>query len=340
MGNALRQRVVLWLSALACVALFPACLFVGSVDIPAGDIWASLTGGDASRAAWRVIVLESRLPSASTALLAGAALSVAGLLMQTCFDNPLAGPSILGISTGSSLGVAIVMLALGGAVGMWGQTAVLAGAFAGAVTIMVLLLVFSALVQSTTMLLIVGILVGYVTSSAISLLNFFATQEGVHSFVIWGLGNFSGVTLGRMPLFSAVILIAMAGAAFYVKTLNALLLGTRYAESVGVNVRASRNGLLLISGILTAAVTAYCGPIGFIGLIVPHIARLALHSSNHQYLLPGTALAGGAVGLLCLLISVLPSRWGVMPINAITPVIGVPVILYVIINRRKIYYFN
>lgn len=335
-----RQRSVIWLLALACVALFPACLVTGSVDIPAGDVWAALTGGEVSRTAWRVIVVESRLPSACTALLAGAALSVAGLLMQTCFDNPLAGPSILGISTGSSLGVAIVMLALGSSVGLWGQTAVLAGAFAGAFAIMLLLLAFSALVRSTTMLLIVGILVGYVTSSAISLLNFFATQEGVHSFVIWGLGNFSGVTLGRMPLFASVALLAMAASAFYVKSLNAMLLGARYAESSGVNVKATRNGLLVVAGVLTAVVTAYCGPIGFIGLIVPHVARLALRSSNHQSLLPGTALAGGAVGLLCLLISVLPGRWGVLPINSITPVIGVPVILYVIVNRRKIYYFN
>lgn len=190
------------------------------------------------------------------------------------------------------------------------------------------------------MLLIIGIMVGYLTSSAISLLNFFSTQEGVHSFVIWGMGNFSGVTLDRLPMFSILILISLLLSFMLVKPLNALLLGARYAENLGVSIKATRNKLLLLSGILTAVVTAFCGPIGFLGLVVPHIARLALRSSNHTVLLPATALAGAVIALLCNLISVLPASWGVIPINAITPVIGVPIIIYIIINRKKILYFN
>jgi iron complex transport system permease protein len=279
---------------------------------------------------------------ACTAMLAGAALSVAGLLLQTTFDNPLAGPSILGVSTGSSLGVAIVMLALGGSIGhnLGSYVSILAGALLGAGIIILTLLAFSSIVKSSIMLLIIGILVSHLASSAISLLNFFSTQEGVHSFVIWGLGNFSGVTFERLPIFASLIIIALGLSLLLVKPLNALLLGTRYAENLGVNIRATRNKLLILSGILTAVVTAFCGPIGFIGLIVPHIARLALKSSNHIVLLPATALCGAVIALLCSLISVLPISSGVIPINAITPIIGVPIIIYIILNRKRILYFN
>lgn len=336
-----RPTVALWLFALAVVLLFPACLVVGTVDIPLREVINALLGMPVEKATWGVIVTEARLPMACTAALAGAALSVAGLLLQTTFDNPLAGPSILGVSTGSSLGVAIVMLALGGSIGtsVSSYASVLAGAIIGAGAIMLLLLGFSSIVRSTSMLLISGILIGYLASSAISLLNFFSTQEGVHSFVIWGLGNFSGVSLDRLPVFASLIIIALLLSALLVKPLNALLLGARYAENLGVNLRRTRNRLLIISGLLTAMVTAFCGPIGFIGLIVPHIARLALRSSNHTVLLPATALAGAAVALLCTFISAIPST-GLIPINAITPIIGVPIILYIIIGRKRILYFN
>lgn len=190
------------------------------------------------------------------------------------------------------------------------------------------------------MLLIVGILVGYLSSSAISLLNFFATQEGVHSYVIWGLGNFYGVTNDNLPWFAGLGLVMIALSLLFIKPLNAMLLGRRYAENLGVRTIAVRNRLLLLSGALTALVTAWCGPIGFIGLVVPHIARLASGTSNHAVLLPATILAGAATGLLCALISVLPSTGGVIPVNAITPVIGVPVIVYIIVRRRKIFYFS
>lgn len=323
-----------------CILLFVGCMLLGSVDIPAGDIWAAMTGGEASKASWQYIIVQTRFPAAVTALMAGAALAVAGLLMQTTFDNPLAGPSILGISTGASLGVAIVMLALGGILTLWGQAAVLVAALVGALAVMLILLGLSSVVRSATMLLIVGILIGYLASSAIALLNFFAGKDGVHSYVVWGLGNFSAVTLSQLPLFVGLLLIFILASMLYIKPLNALLLGNRYAASVGVRLSATRNGILLISGALTAVVTAWCGPISFVGLIVPHIARLALHTSNHRQLLPATALAGAAVGGLCQMLSVAPGAWGIIPINAITPVIGVPIIIYIIVRRRSIFYFN
>lgn len=335
-----RHSIAISVFVLIITVLFPALLIVGSVDIPGHDVWAALTGGDVSRDAWRTIVIETRIPAACTAALAGAALSVAGLLLQTTFDNPLAGPSILGVSTGSSLGVAIVLLAAGGSASIASQSAVLAGALIGALVIMTILVAMSSIVRSASMLLIVGILIGYLSSSAISLLNFFATQEGVHSFVIWGLGNFYGVPSDRLPAFASAALLLLAASLLFIKPLNALLLGRRYAENMGVHTIRVRNQLLLLSGALTALVTAACGPIGFIGLVVPHIARLSLGSSNHAILLPTTILAGAATGLLCEFICVLPSQFGVMPVNAVTPIVGVPVIIYIIIRRRQIFYFN
>ena len=321
--------------------LAAANLLLGSVDIPAGAVWGALTGGTVENEAWSFIVWESRVPLCVTAWCCGAALAASGLMLQTVFNNPLADPSILGISTGSSLGVAVVMLAFGGVIGSaaMGYVATLLGALLGALLIMSILLAFSVAVKNSTMLLIVGILISYLASSAISLLNFAATQEGVHSFVVWGLGNFSGVTLRQLPVYASVVAVGLIASLLLIKPLNALLLGRRYAENLGVNIRLTRNLLLLITGVLTAVVTAFCGPIGFIGLVVPHIARLMLRTSDHFRLIPATMLTGAAIALLCTLVSVLPSS-GTIPINAITPIIGVPVIVYIILNRRKIFYFN
>lgn len=340
--NNCRQKITIALTIFVTLLLAAGCLVAGPVNIPFDQIWAALTGGEMERETWRVIVLETRLPMMITATVAGTALAVAGLLLQTCFDNPLAGPSILGISTGASLGVAIVMLAFGGSLGAgWSQYgSALVGALAGSAAVMALLLAFSRVVRSGVMILIIGVLVGYFASSAISLLNFFATQEGVHSYVIWGLGNFSGSSLGRTSAFALFTLPVVALSMLLIKPLNALLLGTRYAESLGINITALRMQLLLVSGALTAFVTAFCGPIGFIGLIVPHIARIALRTSNHTILLPATALCGAFTGLLCAFLSLLPSSGGIIPINAITPIIGVPVILYIIIGRKRLLYFS
>ena len=317
-------------------------LLIGSVEIPANEVVSILLGNGASNPVMEIIVLESRVPTIVTALLGGAALAVCGLLLQTLFNNPLADPSILGVSTGASLGVAIVMLLGGGLLGgaVMGYISTLAGAFVGAMLVLMLLLVFSSFVKSETMLLIIGIVVSYFTSSMISLLNFFSSEEGVHSYVIWGMGNFSSVSLEQLVVFSIIVILGLVAALALVKPLNAMLLGAKYAENLGVNIRTTRNMLLLITGILTAVITAFCGPISFLGLIVPHIARMTLKTSNHNSLLPVTMLAGGVMALLCSLISVLPVSMGVIPINVITPVIGVPIILYIILNRRKLQYFN
>ncbi len=325
----------------ALAACFCALLLVGSVDIPAADVVDILRGHDVGNEAWRFIVVESRIPLAVTAALSGSALAVCGLLLQTAFNNPLADPSILGVSTGSSLGVAIVMLLGGGALytGLGGYFATLGGALVGALAVMAILLFASTLVKSSTMLLIIGVLISYLTSSAISLLNFFATQEGVHSFVIWGMGNFSAVTMRQLPMFAATVVVGLLLSLMMIKPLNALLLGQRYAENLGVNLRTVRNTLLLLTGLLTAIVTAFCGPIGFIGLVVPHLARLLLGTSDHFRLIPATIVFGAVSASLCTLVSVLPDS-GLIPINAITPIVGVPVIIYVILNRKKIFYFN
>ena len=326
------------------IMLIVANLLIGSVDIDPLAVWQIVTGRGHENHGWEIIILNTRLPMIATAALSGAALSVSGLLLQTAFNNPLAGPSILGVSTGASFGVAVVMLASGSALWLTQSVGtymtILIGALAGAALVLIVLLLFSTMVHSSTMLLIIGILVSYLTSSAVSLLNFFATEEGVHSYVIWGLGNFSGVTPSQLPFFAFFIIATLALSTTLVKPLNALLLGTRYAENLGVNTKRTRNSLLIITGILTAGVTAFCGPISFIGLVVPHIARLVLNTSNHNRLIPATILSGAAVALLCTLISVLPKSYGVIPINAITPIIGVPIIIYIIINRRKIQYFN
>ena len=325
--------------------LVTANLFFGSVNIPADAVVRILLGGDAERESWRFIVLESRVPQAITAMLCGAALASSGLMLQTAFNNPLAGPSILGINSGASLGVAFVMLAGGGTIATAGITmsgflAVMLGAFVGAMGVMALILFFSTLIKSNIMLLITGIMIGYITSSAISLLNFFATAEGVHSYTIWGLGNFSGLSTEQLPYFSSLILLGLALALMLIKPLNALLLGDRYAENLGINIKRTRNMLLIATGILTAAATAFCGPVSFIGLAVPHIARLMLGTSNHNSLLPVTMLTGCAIALLCNLICMLPGESGIIPLNAVTPFLGAPVIIYVIVNQRRIQYFN
>ena len=327
------------------VVLVALNLFFGSVDIPAEAVIRALIGQETEKASWSFIVWEARVPQAITAFLCGSALAGSGLMLQTAFNNPLAGPSILGINSGASLGVAFVMLLGGGSIATAGVTlsgffSIVAGAFIGSMVVMGIILFFSTLIKSNIMLLITGIMIGYITSSAISLLNFFATAEGVHSYMIWGMGNFSGVSLEQLPYFALFTLAGLMLAILLIKPLNALLLGNRYAENLGVNIKRTRNLLLVSTGILTAVTTAFCGPISFIGLAVPHIARLMLGTSNHNSLLPVTLLTGSAVALLCSLICILPGESGIIPLNAVTPVLGAPVILYVIVNQRRIQYFN
>ncbi len=341
-----RNGYILSLLLCLCIGLLViGNLVIGTVDIPVSSVARILFAEDHSSESWYHIVWESRLPQTLTALLSGMALAVSGLMLQTAFSNPLADPSILGITSGAGLGVAVVLLTGGMAVGIGafslsGMVAVLFGAFVGAGAVLAIILSLSAVIRSNTMLLIAGIMIGYIISSLIALLNFFATAEGVHSFTSWGLGNFGGVSLAQLPFFSFVILAGLFISILLIKPLNAMLLGTRYAQNLGVNITRVRHILLLATGLLTAAVTAFCGPIAFIGLSVPHIARLLLGTSNHNSLMPITILSGGAIALLCNLLCILPKGLGIIPLNAVTPIIGAPVIIYVIINRKRIQYFN
>ena len=336
----MRRALLIYIGiAVSILLLFGLNLTTGSVQIPFIDVLDILCGRFTGKESWQYIILENRLPQALTALLCGASLSVCGLMLQTAFRNPLAGPDVFGISSGAGLGVALVMLLLGGTVStslftVSGFLAILTAAFLGAITVTALILFLSTLVRNSVLLLIVGIMVGYVSSSAVSLLNFFASEEGVKSYMVWGMGNFGGVSMSHIPLFSLLCLVGIMGALLLVKPLNILLLGPQYAESLGISTRRLRNLLLLIVGLLTAITTAFCGPISFIGLAIPHIARLLFRTDNHQVLLPGTVLTGAAIALLCNFICFLPGEMGVIPLNAVTPLIGAPVIIYVIIQRR------
>lgn len=319
--------------------LFVLNLVWGTVSIPATDVLRILCGADTGNTVWSFIVLQSRLPQAITALLCGASLSVSGLMLQTAFRNPLADPFVFGVNSGAGLGVALVMLSFGGTIAagaytLYGFMAVFVAAFVGAMAVMAVIFAFSTVVKNSVMLLIVGLMIGYLASSAISIPNFFATEEGVKSYLVWGMGNFGGVSMSQMPFFAAVTLTGLAGSLLLMKPLNALLLGERYAENLGVNIVRLRNMLLVVTGLLTAVVTAYCGPVSFIGLAVPHITRLLVRTDNHRLLLPATMLCGSAVALLCNAVCVLPGDKGIIPLNAVTPLVGAPVIIYVILKGR------
>lgn len=337
MAHSSRSIVRLLILTMLVLLLFVLNLMVGSVRIPFIEVWQILLGKESDHAAWEYIVLQSRFPQAITALFGGGALALSGLMLQTAFRNPLAGPSVFGINSGAGLGVALVMLApeltlFGCSLGMLEQ---LLAAFVGAMAVMGIIFAFSHLVRNNVMLLIVGIMIGYMANSAISLLNYFATEEGVKSYMVWGMGNFGGVSLHQVPLYASVSMIGIVGSFLLVKPLNALLLGEQYAENLGVNIVRTRNWLLVTTGLLTAIVTAFCGPIAFIGLAVPHMARLVLGESNHQILMPATLLMGSIVALFCNLVCVLPGESGIIPLNAVTPLIGAPIIIYVILKHQR-----
>jgi len=339
----MRKSLIFIILFIAALSLFVLMLTAGPVDISILKIREILSGNASADDIDRIIVIESRLPMAVAALLSGAGLSVAGLLLQTTFQNPLAGPSILGISSGSSLGAALVLLCSGGALtgtSLGGYVSVIAGSMFGAAVIILILSVFSSVLKNAVALLIVGVMISYLASSVISMLNFFAPAEGIRSFVLWGMGSFSGVTVEEIPFFSVLTGILLVVSTMFIKPLDALLLSERYAENMGYNMRMLRSMLLIVSGLLTASVTAFCGPIGFIGLIVPHLARMLFDTSRHYIIIPATMLCGCCVSLFCSLMSVLPENLGILPINAITPIIGVPVILYIMLFRKRLRYFN
>lgn len=326
--------------AIALILLSIANVLWGSLDIPVKDVWQILCGKEIEgHPAWSIIVLQGRIPQMLTALFTGTALGTCGLLLQTAFRNPLAGPSILGIDAGANLGVAIVLLLLSGtatigSLTIGGHLLVVTAAMIGALAIMALLMLLSKMLRSQVMLLITGVIISYVTSSIIQLLNYSATEQGVHSFVIWGMGNFASVGIERLPVFLVLSVIGLLLALLLIKPLDALLLGDKYAENLGIRIGRVRQMLLLVTGLLTATTTAFCGPIAFIGLAVPHLARLTLGTAWHRTLMPATMLIGANLALVCNLLSTIPRDGSIIPISVITPLIGAPVVLHVILKQR------
>ena len=324
--------------AIALILLSIANVLWGSLDIPVKDVWQILCGKEIEgHPAWSIIVLQGRIPQMLTALFTGTALGTCGLLLQTAFRNPLAGPSILGIDAGANLGVAIVLLLLSGtatigSLTIGGHLLVVTAAMIGALAIMALLMLLSKMLRSQVILLITGVIISYVTSSII---HYSATEQGVHSFVIWGMGNFASVGIERLPVFLVLSVIGLLLALLLIKPLDALLLGDKYAENLGIRIGRVRQMLLLVTGLLTATTTAFCGPIAFIGLAVPHLARLTLGTAWHRTLMPATMLIGANLALVCNLLSTLPRDGSIIPISVITPLIGAPVVLHVILKQKN-----
>ena len=316
-------------------------LLLGTVRIPVGDVCRILLGDD-SNEIWTNIVWKSRLPQALTAIMAGAGLAVSGLQMQTVFRNPLAGPSVLGISNGSALGVAVVVLLsgrLGGValsrLGYLGDAAISVAAILGALAVMMLIMWISQKVKGNVTLLIIGVMIGYLANAIIGVLKFLSPEEDVKAFVVWGLGSFSRVSGDEMVLFVVLMCLLLPLACLLVKSMNLLLLGDRYAANLGLNIHRSRLLVIMSSGILVAIVTAYCGPIMFIGLAVPHLARAIFRSSDHRVLMPAAMLCGAALALVCNLIARMPGFEGALHVNSVTVLEGAPIIAAVLFRRRK-----
>jgi len=322
--------------------LFVLNLLLGTVRIPVLSVCRILFGGEGESKIWRNIIFSSRVPQALTALVAGAGLAVSGLQMQTVFRNPLAGPSVLGISNGASLGVAFVVLlsgSLGGValcrLGYFGDAAMSLAAILGSLAVLWLIVWVAERVKGNVTLLIIGVMIGYLANAIIGVLKFFSAEEDIKAYVVWGLGSFARVSGDQMLLFVALMLVLLPLSMLLVKTMNLLLLGDAYARNLGLNIRRARTEVIVSSGVLVAIVTAYCGPIMFIGLAVPHLARALFRTSDHRLLMPATMFTGGALALLCNLIARMPGFEGALPVNSVTALVGAPVIASVLFRRRK-----
>jgi len=337
-----RNILLIVLLVLLIVVLFFLNLLLGTVEIPPRSVFSILLGSNEENEIWRNIILQSRVPQSLTALVAGAGLAVSGLQMQTVFHNPLAGPSVLGISNGASLGVAFVVLlsgSVGGTalsrLGYMGDAAISLSAIVGALAVMGLIVYVSQKVKGHVTLLIIGVMIGYLVTAIVGVLKFFSPEEDVKAYVVWGLGSFARVSGGQMMLFVSLMCVLLPLSMLLVKTMNLLLLGDKYARNLGLNIRRAQTLVILSSGILVAIVTAYCGPIMFIGLAVPHLARTLFRTSDHRILMPSTLLTGAALALLCNLIARLPGFEGALPVNSVTALIGAPVIAMVLFGRNK-----
>ena len=324
----MRSRSVLLFTALAALTLFLFLLdlAVGAVAVPLGDVWAALTGGDCPRATAKII-LNIRLIKAVVALLAGAALSVSGLQMQTLFRNPLAGPYVLGISSGASLGVALVVLAgVGSSIGIAGA------AWLGAAIVLVVIAAVGHRIKDIMVILILGMMFSSGIGAVVQILQYVANDESLKMFVIWTMGSLGDVTFNQLAVLIPSIIAGLLLAVITIKPLNLLLFGEEYAVTMGLNVRRSRGLLFLSTTLLAGTVTAFCGPIGFIGLAMPHVTRMLFRNSDHRVLVPGTVLSGASVLLLCDLVSKLFP----LPINAITALLGIPIVVWVVLRNKSI----
>lgn len=340
----MKRPVALYmLLIVASIALFFLLnLVLGSVSIPLRSVWNILWSTGNEPEIWQNIIWKSRVPQALTALVAGAGLSVSGLQMQTVFRNPLAGPSVLGISSGASMGVAFVVLlsgSLGGValsrLGFMGEIALSVAAIAGALSIMALIVFVSQKVRGNVTLLIIGVMIGYVANAVIGVLKFFSVEEDIRAYVIWGLGSFSRVSGDQMTVFICIMLVLLPLSFLLIKTLNLLLLGDAYARNLGLNIKRARLLVITCSGVLVAIVTAYCGPIVFLGLAVPHLCRGLFRTSDHRILMPSSLLVGASLALVCNLIARMPGFEGALPVNSVTALVGAPVVMSVLFNKRR-----
>jgi iron complex transport system permease protein len=337
------KRAIIFLVCISVLLalVFVLDLFIGSVNIPFKDVYQVLTSGKSSNRIWTAIIFDFRLPKAITAVLAGAALSVSGLQMQTIFRNPLAGPYVLGISSGASLGVAVLVLGFSSILtsrsllifGSWAQ---IVAAWIGAGLVLFLILAVSIRVRDIMTILILGILFGSATSAIVSIFQYFSHQSMLKVFVIWSMGSLGNLSKTQLNILIPCIAAGLALSFLFSKILNALLLGETYARSLGINIQFSRIMLFISTSILAGSVTAFCGPIGFIGIAVPHIVKILFRSANHFYLTPGTIVAGAVVLLISDIISQLPGTDNTLPINSVTALLGIPVVMWIIIKNKKV----
>lgn len=337
------RRSLLLVLLVLLIGAFVLSIAVGSVTIPLKDVLTILFGGTPARATWTTIVLDFRLPKALTAMLAGAALGVSGLQMQTLFRNPLADPFVLGISSGASLGVALVILTIGttgsillAGIGLLGDFGLTFAAIIGSAFALALVMLVASRVQSVMTLLILGLMFGYAVGALVSLLMYFSITQRVQEYINWTFGSFGGVTWNQMPIFIPALLIGLVSAFTLSKPLNALLLGEAYARSMGMNVQRVRLAIIVSTALLAGTVTAFCGPIGFLGIAVPHLCRSVFGTSDHRTLIPATVLLGGTLALVADLIAQVPGSQIVLPLNAVTALIGAPVVIWVILRRRNL----
>lgn len=337
-----RQIIFLILIFISILVFFLLNLILGTISIPLNSIGRILFNTGQEPVIWQNIIWKSRFPQTITALFAGAGLSISGLQMQTVFRNPLAGPSELGISSGASLGVAFIILLSGSiagtalsTLGFFGEVAISVAAIVGAMAVMTIIIAISQRVRGNVILLIIGVMIGYIATAIIGVLKFFSNDEDVRAYVIWGLGSFSKVSGNQVYTFACIMIVLIPISFLLIKTLNLMLLGEGYARNLGLNVKRARLSVIACSCIITAIVTAYCGPIVFLGLAVPHLCRTIFMSSDHRILMPAVTLTGASLALFCNLVARMPGFEGALPINSVTALIGAPIVISVLFGKRK-----